>query len=163
MEAEPARCYDRAGSTVSTPRSPTIGTMSASQAAPAAPFLDLIDIGKTYPGVVALSGVNLSVAPGEIIGLVGENGAGKSTLMKILGGVAAPSEGTIRIDGTERAAMSVADATAAGIAFVHQELNLFDNLDVAANVFIGREPRFGGFLSLVDTRALHEKVAPLLR
>ena len=96
-------------------------------AAATGPLLDLIDIGKTYPGVVALSGVNLSVAPGEIIGLVGENGAGKSTLMKILGGVVAPSEGTIRIDGAERAAMSVADATKAGIAFVHQELNLFDN------------------------------------
>jgi len=163
MEAEPARCYDRAGFTVSTLCSPTIGTMSASQAAPAAPFLDLIDIGKTYPGVVALSGVSLSVAPGEIIGLVGENGAGKSTLMKILGGVAAPSEGAIRIDGVERAAMSVADATRAGIAFVHQELNLFDNLDVAANVFIGREPRYGGPLGLVDTRKLHDKVTPLLR
>jgi ribose transport system ATP-binding protein len=132
-------------------------------AAATGPFLDLIDIGKTYPGVVALSGVNLSVAPGEIIGLVGENGAGKSTLMKILGGVVAPSEGVIRIDGAERAAMSVADATKAGIAFVHQELNLFDNLDVAANVFIGREPRYGGPLQLVDTRALHEKVTPLLR
>jgi len=132
-------------------------------AAATGPLLDLIDIGKTYPGVVALSGVNLSVAPGEIIGLVGENGAGKSTLMKILGGVVAPSEGTIRIDGAERAAMSVADATKAGIAFVHQELNLFDNLDVAANVFIGREPRYGGLLQLVDTKALHEKVTPLLR
>jgi ribose transport system ATP-binding protein len=163
MEGEPARCYDRAGSIASTSDPPTIGTMAASQAAPAAPFLDLIDIGKTYPGVIALSGVNVSVAPGEIIGLVGENGAGKSTLMKILGGVAAPSHGTIRIDGAERTAMSVADATAAGIAFVHQELNLFDNLDVAANVFIGREPRFGGFLSLVNTSTLHEKVAPLLR
>jgi ribose transport system ATP-binding protein len=163
MEGEPARCYDRAGSIACTSDSPTIGTMAASQAASAAPFLDLIDIGKTYPGVIALSGVNLSVAPGEIIGLVGENGAGKSTLMKILGGVAAPSQGTIRIDGAERTAMSVADATAAGIAFVHQELNLFDNLDVAANVFIGREPRFGGFLSLVNTSTLHEKVAPLLR
>jgi ribose transport system ATP-binding protein len=163
MEGQPARCYDRAGFISSISDPPTIGTMSASQAAPAAPFLDLIDIGKTYPGVVALSGVNLSVAPGEVIGLVGENGAGKSTLMKILGGVTAPTTGTIRIDGAERAAMTVADATRSGIAFVHQELNLFDNLDVAANVFIGREPRFGGFLALVDTGALHEKVAPLLR
>jgi ribose transport system ATP-binding protein len=137
--------------------------MSAPQAASAAPFLDLIEIGKTYPGVVALSGVDLSVAPGEVIGLVGENGAGKSTLMKILGGVTDPSHGTIRIDGAERAAMTVKDATAAGIAFVHQELNLFDNLDVAANVFIGREPRYGGLLNLVDTATLHQKVAPLLR
>jgi ribose transport system ATP-binding protein len=163
MEGEPARCYDRAGSIASISDPPTIGTMSASEAAPAAPFLDLIDIGKTYPGVVALSGVSLSVTAGEVIGLVGENGAGKSTLMKILGGVTAPTTGTIRVDGAERAAMTVADATRAGVAFVHQELNLFDNLDVAANVFIGREPRFGGFLSLVDTGVLHEKVTPLLR
>jgi len=127
------------------------------------PLLDLIGIGKTYPGVVALSGVDLSVSAGEIVGLVGENGAGKSTLMKILGGVAAPSEGSIRIDGGERQAMTVADATRAGIAFVHQELNLFDNLDVAANVFIGREPRYGGPLGLIDTRLLHDKVTPLLR
>ena len=136
--------------------------MSAQQAAVAAPFLELQDIGKSYPGVVALSGVSLSVAPGEVIGLVGENGAGKSTLMKILGGVVAPSAGTIRVDGAERASLTVKDATKAGIAFVHQELNLFDNLDVAANVFIGREPRFGGPLQLVDTGALHEKVKPLL-
>ena len=137
--------------------------MAEPQAAPAAPFLDLVGIAKTYPGVIALSGVDLSVAPGEIIGLVGENGAGKSTLMKVLGGVVAPTEGTIRIDGVERTAMTVADATKAGIAFVHQELNLFDNLDVAANVFIGREPRFGGPLRLVDTKALHSKVVPLLK
>jgi ribose transport system ATP-binding protein len=160
METKPAPCYDRAGF-IAQPIDDR--HMSAAQAASAAPFLDLADIGKTYPGVVALSGVNLSVSPGEVIGLVGENGAGKSTLMKILGGVIAPSQGTIRIDGAERTAMSVKDATKAGIAFVHQELNLFDNLDVAANVFIGREPRFGGILNLVDTRALHERVVPLLR
>ena len=136
--------------------------MSAQQAAVAAPFLELQDIGKTYPGVVALSGVSLSVAPSEVIGLVGENGAGKSTLMKILGGVVAPSAGAILIDGAERASLTVKDATKAGIAFVHQELNLFDNLDVAANVFIGREPRFGGPFQLIDTGTLHEKVKPLL-
>ncbi|HWA49279.1 MAG TPA: sugar ABC transporter ATP-binding protein [Dongiaceae bacterium] len=126
----------------------------------ASTFLDLIDIGKTYPGVVALAEVSLSVSPGETIGLVGENGAGKSTLMKILGGVTAPSQGTIRIDGIERAEMSVADATKAGIAFVHQELNLFENLDVAANIYIGREPRKGW--GLIDEKALHDKVKPLL-
>ena len=59
----------------------------------AEPFLELRDIGKIYPGVVALDGVSLAVAPGEVIGLVGENGAGKSTLMKVLGGVVAPDDG----------------------------------------------------------------------
>ena len=127
----------------------------------AEPFLELLDIGKTYPGVVALDDVSLAVSPGEVIGLVGENGAGKSTLMKILGGVLRPSTGSIRIDGRAREAMTVADAIAAGIAFVHQELNLFDNLDAAANVFIGREPLRPGPLRLVDRKKLAAATAPL--
>jgi ribose transport system ATP-binding protein len=126
------------------------------------PFLELIDIRKTYPGVVALDAVSLAVRKGEVIGLVGENGAGKSTLMKVLGGVIAPDSGTIRTDGTERNALSVPLALATGIAFVHQELNLFENLDVAANVFIGREMLTGGFLKLVDNKALHQRVRPYL-
>ncbi|MGJ5049348.1 sugar ABC transporter ATP-binding protein [Bradyrhizobium oligotrophicum] len=126
------------------------------------PFLELIDIGKTYPGVVALDHASLSVAPGEVIALVGENGAGKSTLMRVLGGVVEPSSGTIRIDGVARASYAVADAIAAGIAFVHQELNLFDNLDVAGNVFIGREPVYGGPLRLIDRATLRTRVRPLI-
>jgi len=126
------------------------------------PLLELAGIRKSYPGVLALNGVNLSVFPGEVVGLVGENGAGKSTLMKVLGGVLEPDAGVIRTDGVERLALSVQEAMAAGIAFVHQELNLFENLDVAANVFIGREVLAGGFLKLVDTRALRRRVQPLL-
>src|ERR671923_608991 len=126
------------------------------------PWLELIAIGKTYPGVVALDRVDLSVHRGEVLGLIGENGAGKSTLMKILGGVTEPTTGTIRIDGRESASLTIADAIAAGIAFVHQELNLFDNLDVAANVYIGREPLHGGPLKLIDRRKLHAQVQPLL-
>jgi len=129
----------------------------------AEPFLELVGIGKTYPGVVALDDVSFSVEPGEVIGLVGENGAGKSTLMKILGGVVPPTTGRIRIDGAERTAMTIADAIAAGIAFVHQELNLFDNLDAAANVFIGREPLRGGPLRLVDRPKLAAQVRPLFQ
>jgi len=127
------------------------------------PLLELLAVSKTYPGVKALDRVTLRVGPGEVLALIGENGAGKSTLMKILGGVVAPSEGAIRIEGVEQAALSVAGAMAAGIAFVHQELNLFDNLDVAANVMIGREPVFGGPLRLIDRRALEDRVTPLLR
>ncbi|MGN6552031.1 MAG: sugar ABC transporter ATP-binding protein [Pararhizobium sp.] len=127
------------------------------------PFLELVGISKTYPGVQALSDVGFSIRAGEVVGLIGENGAGKSTLMKILGGVVAPTAGTIRIDGIERPSLTVDDAIAAGIAFVHQELNLFDNLDVAANVFIGREPRMGGILNLVDRKALEARVRPLLK
>ena len=126
------------------------------------PLLELIGIRKSYPGVVALNRVSLSVGAGEVVGLVGENGAGKSTLMKVLGGVVAPDEGVIRTDGANRHALTVHDAMACGIAFVHQELNLFDNMDVAANVFIGREALHGGPLKLVDTRTLRRRVQPLL-
>ncbi len=126
------------------------------------PFLRLNGVRKTYPGVVALAGFDMSVAAGEVIGLVGENGAGKSTLMKILGGVTDPDRGSIEIDGTSHARLTVAQSMRAGIAFVHQELNLFDNLDVAANVFIGREPRRGGPLNLVDTARMRADVAPIL-
>ena len=89
----------------------------------------------------ALDRVSLSVERGEVLALIGENGAGKSTLMKILGGVVEPSDGAIRIDGVGACAARRSPAPwRPGIAFVHQELNLFDNLDVAANVMIGREP-----------------------
>ena len=126
-------------------------------------LLALAGITKRYPGVVALDEVDLAVRPGEVIGLIGENGAGKSTLMKILGGVTEPSAGTIHIDGAPHAALTVARATAAGIAFVHQELNLFDNLDVAANVFFGRERLYGGPLRLIANRRMHQDTEPLLR
>ena len=126
------------------------------------PFLRLTGVRKTYPGVVALAGFDMSIAPGEIIGLVGENGAGKSTLMKILGGVNQPDSGLIEIDGVSYAGLTVGGSMQAGIAFVHQELNLFDNLDVAANVFIGREPTTAGPLKLVDNTRLHKIVQPYL-
>jgi ribose transport system ATP-binding protein len=126
------------------------------------PLLELSGISKTYPGVMALGNVSLRVGRGEVVGLIGENGAGKTTLMKVLGGVIAPSAGQIRIGGMVFSALTVAEAIAAGIAFVHQELNLFDNLDVAANVFLGREPVFAGPLKLIDRTALRGKVQPLL-
>jgi ribose transport system ATP-binding protein len=125
-------------------------------------LLELIGISKSYPGVIALDGVDLTVAAGEVVGLIGENGAGKSTLMKVLGGVTAPSRGRIRLDGRDYDSLTVGDAMAGGIAFVHQELNLFDNLDVAANVLIGREPLQGGWLKLIDRAALHAQVQPIL-
>ena len=126
------------------------------------PFFQLTDIGKSYAGVQALHHVNFSVLPGEIVGLVGENGAGKSTLMKIMGGVIKPTTGTIEIDGVKRSALTVQESLTAGIAFVHQELNLFDNLDVATNIFIGREPLYGWPFRLVDYKKLYTDVQPLL-
>src|SRR5882724_6660247 len=125
------------------------------------PWLELIGIGKTYPGVVALDWVDLAVHRGEVLGLIGENGAGKSTLMKILGGVTAPSAGTIHLDGRDRESLTVAESMASGIAFVHQELNLFENLTVAANILIGREPLTGGLMRLIDRRKLNSLARPL--
>ena len=125
-------------------------------------FLSLEGIRKTYPGVVALERFSLDIAPGEVVGLVGENGAGKSTLMKVLGGIVAPDQGTITVDGTAHERLTVETSMRAGIAFVHQELNLFDNLDVAANVFLGREPLRAGPLRLVDRSALREACTPFL-
>lgn len=126
------------------------------------PFLQLTDITKVYPGVTALDHVSLEVRPGEVIGLVGENGAGKSTLMKILGGVVRPTAGALTIDGVARPDLNVPASIAAGIAFVHQELNLLENLDVAANVFMGREALRFGFLRLVDDKLARAKTRKLL-
>ena len=120
-------------------------------------------ISKEYPGIRALDGISLSVSPGEVIGLVGENGAGKSTLMNILGGVVAPSAGTIEIDGNEVSQLTVGGSMRGGIAFVHQELNLFENLTAAANIFIGREPLKAGPLRLINERELNNLAQPLLK
>jgi len=126
------------------------------------PVLELISISKSYPGVRALRDVSLAVAPGEVVGLIGENGAGKSTLMKILGGVTEPSAGIIKIRGEQKHNLTVPEAIRCGIAFVHQELNLFDNLDVAANVFFGREQFSFGPFRLIDTAAMMSRTRPLL-
>ena len=129
----------------------------------ATPLLSLAGISKSYAGVKALVDVSLAVEAGTVLGLIGENGAGKSTLMKVLGGVVQPSAGSIVIDGVAHPAMTVASAARAGIAFVHQELTVLDNLDVAANIFLGREPMAGGPLRLVRTRAMHDMARPLLQ
>ncbi len=130
--------------------------------APSRIALDLIGVTKIYPGAVALRDVDLSVAGGEVVGLVGENGAGKSTLLKVLGGAIAPDAGAIVIDGSRHARMTPSSATAQGIAFVHQELNPFDNLDVAGNVLLGREIR-RGWPGRLDRAAMVRAVTPILK
>jgi ribose transport system ATP-binding protein len=127
------------------------------------PILEMKSISKLFPGVVALDRVNLEVGPGEIVGLAGENGAGKSTLMKILGGVYQPDGGEIRIEGHEISIRSVADAINRGVGFIHQELYVLDNLDVAENVFLGREPTWGGPLKLVDRKKIHAETDVYLK
>lgn len=101
---------------------------------------------KRFPGVLALDDVSLSVGRGEIVAVIGENGAGKSTLMKILAGIYAPDAGEIEFDGRKGALTDVLEAQSVGIALIHQELNLAGNLDVAGNVFLGREARRRGFI-----------------
>jgi D-xylose transport system ATP-binding protein len=101
--------------------------------------LTLQGVSKHFGGVHALDGVDLSVAYGEVVGVVGENGAGKSTLMKIIAGVMPPDKGTISLDGTAVHFRSPADAARLGIAMVYQDLALCDNLDAVANMFLGSE------------------------
>lgn len=113
--------------------------------------LEIIGISKAYPGVAALDKVAFSARPGEVRALLGENGAGKSTLLSILGGATRPDAGEIRVDGTARRLATPRDARAAGIAVIHQELQLADNLSVAENLFLGQLPGKNG---LFDRRAL---------
>ncbi len=112
-------------------------------AAPAS-VLDMRGVAKRFGGVEALRGVDFSARSGEVHALLGENGAGKSTLMNILSGVFAPDRGEIRLDGAPVHFASPRAAQAAGVATVFQELDLVPELDVAANLFLGRERmRFG--------------------
>ncbi|MFN9704903.1 MAG: sugar ABC transporter ATP-binding protein [Planctomycetota bacterium] len=127
--------------------------MSAAAAASDAPLLQALGIGKSYPGVRALAGVDFTLRRGEVAALVGENGAGKSTLMKVLAGVVQPDDGRILLDGRPVRLAGPADALRAGIALIHQELSLCDNLSVAGALFLGAELRRGPFLRLQAMRA----------
>lgn len=115
------------------------------------PILTAQRLGKRFAGVTALDDVSLRVMPGEVLAVIGENGAGKSTLMKILAGVLPADSGQIYWDGQPLRLRNVSEALQLGIALIHQELNLVDNLSVAENLFLGREPQR---LGLVDRRRL---------
>lgn len=99
------------------------------------------DLAKSFAGVCALSGVNLSLRAGEIHALMGQNGAGKSTLIKLLTGVMQPDGGRIELAGEPIAPATPVDAQRLGISTVYQEVNLCPNLSVAENIFAGRYPR----------------------
>ncbi|MFD1882286.1 sugar ABC transporter ATP-binding protein [Paracoccus pacificus] len=112
--------------------------------ASADPVLSATGIGKRFGGVIALSDARFELWRGEIHALMGENGAGKSTLMKILSGVYPDYDGTVRLDGKVVRFANIRQAEAAGIAIIHQELNLVSELSVADNIFLGREKRIAG-------------------
>ena len=118
------------------------------------PLLQVGNITKRFPGVLALRDVDLALHRGEVLAVIGENGAGKSTLMKILAGVQPPDSGDIRLDGQPVRIDSPRAALDLGISLIHQELNLCDNLSAGANIFLGREPRRHG---LIDRDAIHQQ------
>lgn len=115
------------------------------------PILDVKEVTKRFAGVTALKDVSISFVRGEVHAVIGENGAGKSTLMKILAGVQPPDSGGINLDGRPVSIDSVQQALDLGIALIHQELNLADNLNVGANIFLGREPLRMG---MIDSKSI---------
>ncbi|MCE9561408.1 MAG: sugar ABC transporter ATP-binding protein [Planctomycetes bacterium] len=126
------------------------------------PRLQVTDARKEFPGVVALDGVSLTLAPGEVLAIVGENGAGKSTLMKIVAGVYQADAGEVVLDGQPAHFASPGAAAAAGVILIHQELNLAENLTVIDNLFLGREVTVGGGLRVLNRRAMAERGKELL-
>ncbi len=125
-------------------------------------ILEMQNINKSFPGVKALSDVQLDLHRGEVLALIGENGAGKSTLMKILTGIYQKDEGSIIYDGKEIAPSNTKEAQELGINIIHQELNLMPDLTVAENIFIGREPR-DKLNFFLKNKELNQKTAELFQ
>lgn len=128
------------------------------------PFLQILNISKTFPGVKALDQVNLEVYPGEVLALAGENGAGKSTLMKTLTGVYKPDEdaqGKILINGQEIQMKNPIHARNLGISIIYQELTTAENLTVAENIFLAKEPK--GFVGFIDRSKMLRESKKLLK
>jgi fructose transport system ATP-binding protein len=130
-------------------------------AATVSPILEARRISKAFGHLQALSGVDLELFPGEALGLVGDNGAGKSTLIKILSGVLQPDSGDLLVDGRRVHLDSPTAARAVGIETVYQELAVVPMMDVAENLFLGREERVGGrfghLLPIVSRRAMQRR------
>lgn len=124
-------------------------------------ILQFDGISRSFFGVPALQDVTFALPQGRLLGLIGENGAGKTTLMNILAGVLPPDSGKMRLRAVDYAPRRPADATAAGIAFIHQELNLFTNLSIADNIFIDCFPRLGNSPFINNAKA-SERTASLL-
>ena len=128
------------------------------------PRVEMINITKTYGSIRSLRGVNLELAPGEVLGLVGDNGAGKSTLTKVLSGAVIPSGGTIRIDGEQQQFANPADSRRCHIEMVYQDLSLCDTVDVAGNLFMGREPMKSVLgIPFLDEAKMHADAREMLK
>jgi ABC-type sugar transport system ATPase subunit len=128
------------------------------------PLLEVRDISKRFGGVQALTNVSLTLYPGEVLALAGDNGAGKSTLIKTISGVHKPTTGTISYEGNLVTFENPQQARDQGIETIYQDLALADNLDVGANVFLGREPilrRFG--LPFIDRKKMRNEAQETLR
>ena len=123
------------------------------------PTLQAVNITKIFPGVRALTDISLDFYPGEVHALIGENGAGKSTLIKILSGVYTPSEGHVVLDGNKIDFKSPHDAILKGIAVIHQELSIANDLTVAENIFLGMEPQKG---TLLDRKLMNQTSQDIL-
>jgi rhamnose transport system ATP-binding protein len=122
---------------------PSPAESAQQDAALAAPVLQLEGISKRFGGIVALNGIGFTLRPGQVMALIGENGAGKSTLVKTLTGIYRPDGGTIRLNGQQVSFKTPQEAQRAGITAVHQETVMFDELTVAENIFVGRQPTTG--------------------
>jgi len=136
-----------------------------SEPVPDGPLLEARGITKRFGGVQALNGVSLALHPGEVLALAGDNGAGKSTLIKCISGVHHPDEGEIRYKGTPVRLDNPRQARDLGIETIYQDLALADNLDVGANVFLGREPaaRRFGLLPAIDRKRMREAAREVLK
>jgi ABC-type sugar transport system ATPase subunit len=126
------------------------------------PILSVRNLTKRFGGLTAVNDVSWDIRPGEVVALLGDNGAGKSTLIKCISGVHVPDEGEIRFDGTPRVFARPSDARSTGIETIYQDLALANNLDVPANIFLGRELKhryFGGLIKTLDDRAMLREAA----
>jgi len=128
------------------------------------PILSALRLSKRFGGVQALSDVSFELAPGEVLALAGDNGAGKSTLIKLISGVHLPDAGEIRFKGERIEMHHPRIARGLGIETIYQDLSLADNLDIGANVFLGREPsrRLLGLLPILDRRRMREQAQAVL-
>ena len=124
------------------------------------PILEMKGITKRFPGVLALDHVDLTVYPGQVLALVGENGAGKSTLMKVLSGVHQMDEGEILMEGKPVKIENPLASQLMGISIIYQELSVLDNMNIAENIFLGREKRSGRVF--VDKKQMHAEARKLL-